>query len=195
MSIGEKLRLWARKEASQDFERETDNLADLEDEVDTKELARYQSLIMDSPAFDWLLGSVQRELRLDDTVVQAMTQIRQQILQGLPAARQISRKRAIPSVQVRFNIQWDPVSFIEEQGYDGDFQDVFGKIITLTGSTTDVQAATCEQYLCQTWPSTGKHMLRILQGIIGRQSTSASASDSRTCEFRQTLPRRLSKRM
>lgn len=104
------------------------------------------------------------------------------MLQGLPSPRHVSRRHAVPSVQVIFTAPWDPISFIEEQGYDPDIEDILGKVITLTGSSADVQAATCEQYLCQTWPSTGRHMLRIIGDTIQRKEAhSRSAPERRTC--------------
>lgn len=192
MSLEEKLGLWARKaddvalepepvlEISPDEEAFE---ADSADEIDLNNLYRYQSLIVESPAFEWLLGSLQRELRLDDFAVDAMTDIRERILCGLPPAREISRKQAVPTVQVIFRVRWDPVSFFQEQGYGPDLQGVLGQVITLTGSSTDVQAATSEEYLCQTWPTTGKHMLRILDDTIANQAKSnGSGANRRKCK-------------
>jgi hypothetical protein len=151
MSLEDKLSMWAQKASAAEPEHEMHEIEaeelpeiePLEDEVDLNDLYRYQSLITESSAFDWLVGSLQRELQLANSAVDGMMNIRRRILQGLPSTRHISRKQAVPSVQVTFTAPWDPISFIEEQGYDVEIEDILGKVITLTGSSADVQATTC----------------------------------------------------
>lgn len=187
MSLDDKLSLWAQKASNTEPEHEfeVEELLEIElfeDELDTNELYRYQSLIMKSPAFDWLVGSLQREIQLGNSAVVGMMDIRRRILQGLPSPRHVSRKQAVPCVHVTFTAPWDPVSFIEEQGYDPDIEDILGRVITLTGSSADVQAASCEQYLCQTWPSTGRHMLRIIGDTCRKKDVATgSLMERRTC--------------
>jgi hypothetical protein len=186
MSLEDKLNLWAKKASDDDpecdLEAELPEIEPLDDEFDVNELYQYQSLIMESPAFDWLVGSLQRDMQSANAGVDGMMNIRRRILQGLPPPRHVSRKQAAPPVQVTFTAPWDPVSFIEDQGYDRDIDGILGQVITLTGSSADVQAATCEQYLCQTWPSTGKHMLRIIGDTLqGKKAHPGRAPDRRTC--------------
>lgn len=190
MSLEEKLSLWEHKASAAEPEHEMQEaeaeelpgVEALEDEVDIDDLSRYQALITESSAFDWLIRSLQRELHLANSAAEGMLQIRRQMLQALPNSRHISRKHAVPSVQVTFTAPWDPVSFIEEQEYDPELDDILGKVITLTGSSADVQVTTCEKYLCQTWPSTGKHMLQIIGDTVQRSGFhSGSAAERRTC--------------
>jgi hypothetical protein len=53
--------------------------------------------------------------------------------------------------------QQDPSAFVREQEYREKPDEVVEITITLTGSAKDAQALTCAQYLCQTWPSVGRH--------------------------------------
>jgi hypothetical protein len=45
-------------------------------------------------------------------------------------------------------------------------EEVVAKVITLTGSAMDAQALTCEQYLCQTWPSAGEYIIRLVKDVV-----------------------------
>ena len=193
MDLSDKMSLWVRKANEPDSRQSEEtticsleNLPEIEvaeDDVDLNELFRYQMLILKSPAFDWLVSTVKRQLLLSDDDAWAMTSIREQILGGLPSNRRISRKQSIPCVHVVFRVPWDPVKFIQEQGYDGNTEELLDRIITLTGQTTDAQATTCAAYLRQTWPSTGRHMLRSLEGIVRKQATQAESRlpESHTC--------------
>lgn len=194
MSLEDKLSLWAQKasEAKPEHEmhemegEELPDIESLEDEIDLNDFDWYQSRITESSAFDWLVGSLQRELQLANSATDGMMYIRKRMLQGLPTPCHISRKQAVPSVQVAFTAPWDPISFIKEQGYDMETEDILGKVITLTGSSADVQATTCEQYLCQTWPSTGKHMLRIIGDTFRMEDVATgSATERRTCRCKR----------
>lgn len=40
------------------------------------------------------------------------------------------------------------------------------RAITITGSETDAQAATTAQYLSQTWPSSGIHLLHVVKRVV-----------------------------
>ncbi|KAK3944432.1 hypothetical protein QBC46DRAFT_404341 [Diplogelasinospora grovesii] len=61
-----------------------------------------------------------------------------------------------------------------------DIATVIADVITLTGSSTDAQALTCEQYLRQTWPATGGHFLRALQGVLRDRAEPAMPRQGRT---------------
>jgi hypothetical protein len=203
MSLADKLSLWDQKASVVEAEKamvgphECDDddpmeIEPLEDEIDIQDLDRYQSLITGSTAFEWLVGSLQRELQLDNTASAGMTFIRRRILQGLPTPRHISRNKAVPSVQVTFTAPWDPVSFIQEQGYDPATEDLLGKVITVTGSSEDVQATTCKEYLCQTWPSTGKYILRIIEDTLCSSVTGSSIPpERRTCTCKTVTSRQV----
>jgi hypothetical protein len=58
-----------------------------------------------------------------------------------------------------FLVAWDPLKFIDEQGFSRDKGSILDKIITINGSLHEAQALTCAQYMQQTWPATGADTL------------------------------------
>lgn len=67
---------------------------------------------------------------------------------------------------MRFLIDWDPISFLREQQYQGSLHETIEKVITLTGSTKNAQALTTLEYLRQTWPTTGEHILQLVKDVL-----------------------------
>ena len=62
-------------------------------------------------------------------------------------------------------VEWDTIAFLRDQ-YQGAKLQQIREVITLTGSGADAQAATCAQYVNQTWPTTGESLLREFQAAI-----------------------------
>lgn len=65
-----------------------------------------------------------------------------------------------------FSVDWDPSTFYREQEYTDTMSFILAHAITLTGTGNNVQAATCINYMGQTWPETGKELLQILQKAL-----------------------------
>lgn len=65
-----------------------------------------------------------------------------------------------------FEMNWDIVGFVHLQDYNGFFGGKFSDAITLTGSSTDAFAAPASYYVEQTWPYTGRTLLRLFQETI-----------------------------
>jgi hypothetical protein len=79
-----------------------------------------------------------------------------------------------------FRVEWDPLAFLKDQEYKVNFHEAIETAITLTGSSdSDVQALTCIQYLCQTWPVLGEHTIRLVQAVI-----SSGPGHEHTSKFR-----------
>ncbi|GAB1315216.1 hypothetical protein MFIFM68171_05426 [Madurella fahalii] len=78
-------------------------------------------------------------------------------------------------LQHAFIVNWDPSIFAQEQQYDAPLSRVLAHSITLTGHGNNLQAATCENYLKQTWPETGPQLLSLIQ-------ESATKGGSERCE-------------
>jgi hypothetical protein len=151
-----------------DMEDEEDDKAD--DEHDpTKRLSRYGKLVVEAPAYQWLLASLKREYQLTCAEPNIMKTIRQGIIQYLPSPRKISRSRSADAYRVTFQVNWDSLAFLSEQGHREDADKVIETVVALTGSSRDAQAQTCIEYLCQTWPQTGKHIMNLIK-IVMRKS-------------------------
>ncbi|KAK6811024.1 hypothetical protein RU639_013191 [Aspergillus parasiticus] len=88
------------------------------------------------------------------------------ILTSLPSSHTISRKSSAEAYTVTFVIDWNPLSFLNDQGYKEEPGEAVERAITLTGTAEDAQALPCAQYLCQTWPSTGGHIIQLVKDIV-----------------------------
>jgi hypothetical protein len=147
-------------------DEEDDNVDDGRDP--TNRLSRYGKLVVQAPAYQWLLASLKREYQLTCAEPNIMKDIRQEIIRYLPAPRKISRSRSAEAYRVTFQVNWDSLAFLSEQGHK-DPDKVIETVVALTGSNRDAQAQTCIEYLCQTWPQTGKHVMDLIK-IVMRKS-------------------------
>jgi hypothetical protein len=129
------------------------------------ELQTYKNFILGLPAYDWLLGSIQRVLNFS-VPTNSENNIRDLLLTFLPKARRVSRKEKPPRLNLTFTIEWDPCLFLQEQGYLESPERAIERTITITGSENDAEAATTAQYLSQTWPSSGIYLLRLLKSVV-----------------------------
>ncbi|KAN0073022.1 hypothetical protein V8E54_009136 [Elaphomyces granulatus] len=129
-------------------------------------LLAYRDFILNSPAYKWLLASLRKETLLAQANPNSMLAIRQDIINSLPTSHRISRKAPPEAYKITFDISWDPLAFFREQSYGEKPEKVVEKVITLTGSARDAQALTCGQYLCQTWPSAGECVIRLVKDVV-----------------------------
>lgn len=137
-----------------------------DEEIGMSGLLEFRAFLSESPAYRWCLATVHREFLLEPSHPNLMEGIGQGISNYLLSSSSISRKRA-GAYQMMFLIDWNPLGFIVEQGY----QDAPGRVIefalTLTGSASNAQALTCAQYLRQTWPESGKQVIQLMKGVVG----------------------------
>lgn len=146
--------------------------ADLEDTRTELDAGKYRHYILKSPAYDWLIGTLQRESTLKRaTPVDAMSRIRADILAALPASRRVSRSSPSQRYKATFELRWDPLVFVEEQSYTEAAEIALRRAITITGSADDAQAATTRDYLVQTWPNGGE-IMQLIEDVTraGRKS-------------------------
>jgi hypothetical protein len=139
--------------------------ADEDEEADMPELLAYRDFISEVPAYKWLLANVHREILLASAEPNLMDAVRRKILHFLPSSHKVSRKTSVEAYKVVYEIEWDLLAFVKEQEYIEEPDEAVEKVITLTGSANDAQALTCAQYLYQTWPSAGEHIIRLLKNV------------------------------
>ena len=144
-----------------------------DDEDDEDDLANHYSLygrlVVEAPAYQWLLASLKREYQLTLAEPNVMEAIKQEIIRYLPPSRRINRNRSAEAYRITFQVHWDPMTFIHEQGYAGDPQLILETAVTITGSTRDAQAQTCVEYLSQTWPHTGKYIIELIKTVMDKR--------------------------
>jgi hypothetical protein len=63
-------------------------------------------------------------------------------------------------------MDWDLPNFLRGQGYDTILEIAVEHAITVTGSSSNAQALSCMDYMCQTWPLSGREVVRVLQKAL-----------------------------
>ncbi|KAL3488028.1 hypothetical protein BJX62DRAFT_182958 [Aspergillus germanicus] len=142
------------------------------------QLSVYCDFIIDSPAYKWLLGDIQKILCLS-LPQDKSGGIGQAIIEYLPRSKWSGTPQRH---SMMFTAKWDPRLFLREREYPDDPENALERALTITGSITDAQAATTTQYMKQTWPSTGHHFLRIMQDFVRTELHTPC-----TCEKRLNL--------
>lgn len=142
---------------------------DKEEDIDLPELKKYRDSIIDDVAYKWLLADLGKHCLLIPSNPDVMTDIREKILHSLPTTQRFSRREPPASYKMTYSVEWDPMSFLKDQGYKGEPSEAIATVITLIGSTNTAQALTSSQYLQQTWPSSGPMVLQVIEHAIGLQ--------------------------
>lgn len=119
----------------------------------------YAEVLNSSEAYKWLLANLRRDISLRQTEPDHQGQIRKQIIGALPRQR-VSRRHSPPEYDVCVELAWDALGFFERQQYKESPHQVASQVIVLIGLAQDAQATTCEKYMMQTWPSTGKYTMQ-----------------------------------
>ncbi|KAJ8126681.1 hypothetical protein O1611_g6957 [Lasiodiplodia mahajangana] len=151
--------------------KEADKCANRGSKSETVQTLRYyEEMILGSLAHSWLLSSLKKEANLITAEPNVINAIRDFVLLCLPLSRILSRANSLLNFGVRFDIDWDPLSFLVKQ-FEGRTHDILGSTLTLTGSFHNAQAVTCMDYMRQTWPSSGEHTVRLLNEALSKPST------------------------
>lgn len=86
----------------------------------------------------------------------------------------LMRTAASERFQAEFDMDWDLTNFLRGQKYDAPWETAVELAITLTGSNGKIQALTCMDYMCQTWPLSGCFVVRLLQKALVSPALSCS---------------------
>ncbi|KAK2811331.1 hypothetical protein FQN50_002207 [Emmonsiellopsis sp. PD_5] len=177
MSLDERVKLWQSKNAELDGDisgippEQRDGIHDPPLEFPEVEeggnslpgLQEFLKLIKSAPAYDTLIANIRKECILAQPEPNHMEDIRRIILASLPAYPTPEWKLDPGMFKMEYFLEWDPLTFVIEQGYANPADIAIGDAITLTGSVTTAQAVTCAEYLSQTWPSTGPFVLQLVK--------------------------------
>lgn len=138
------------------------------------QLPEYEKFIQQSVAYkDWLLSNIRKIGRLEpgnpDLMLDIGSQVRSQ-LRAFNLLSKMSHRRPQSLIKMTFNLDWDPAHFIRDQDAHGPgfnvLLDNLEKVVCLTGSWNNAQAATVLKYMDQTWPGTGKYIITLLKDLI-----------------------------
>jgi len=124
---------------------------------------KYARLVMAHPAYDWLLSKLQNKLAFTEEARKAIDEIRREVLKDFPNTNSLRGSTQVSPFHARFLIDWPLRAFLEEQMISDSWISSLSSIITLSGSINNAQALTCEEYLDQTWPTTGAHLMRVIE--------------------------------
>lgn len=142
----------------------------VDDTEPTPDAGLYRDFIVRTPAYSWLIASLQREATLTRAAPDLMENIKEEVLGALSSPHRVSRNALSQQYKATFELAWDPLSFVREQQYTETPEEALESAITLTGAANDAQAMTTREYLCQTWPATGKHLMQLVTDVV-RNST------------------------
>jgi hypothetical protein len=140
------------------------------EEINPQELSEYRNFMSTSPAYKWLLERLMREVMLEPSEhsgnsIEWIHQTISSFISFSPSHR-VSKNRPSKVHEMVFEVNWDPLAFITNQEYEEEPGPAIERAITLTGSATDAQTMTCRQYLRQTWPSLGDHVIRLIKEAV-----------------------------
>lgn len=177
LSPAEKMALWNTTENSDflpvpaPFEQEPG---------DVQEPPRYQkvrSFLLDGPAYRWLLENVRSSALLTEREGTVLEVVTRKIDATLSSMRTPNSLRS-QVFQAIFDIDWDLLNFLRDQEYDTPLEIAVARAITVTGSNRTAQALSCMDYMCQTWPSSGREVVRALQKALISPNLSCSSKQS-----------------
>ncbi|KAL7818267.1 hypothetical protein V8C26DRAFT_52178 [Trichoderma gracile] len=131
-----------------------------------QEFFQYQEAITAGPAFQWVVEELKRELNPSSSGLNIMEKISSDILIGLSKGQRISKGRTSKLSKLTLNVACDIFAYMQDQGYAMDADEVLPRAITLTGSSTNAQALTIRQYVCQTWPTIGCNLVQAIQAAL-----------------------------
>lgn len=168
-------------------------IAEVEHEPERADLENYRRLLLDSEAFERFLFAIKSRNRLSGVDTTVMQVLRGQTLKAIESVSKefrkttegylkprISRWRRPNTYSLSLELDWDPITFLRNEGYDGQPSQVLGKIITLTGDEETSQALSCQEYMEQIWPYTGlKTLENLCQALdtMGKMDANSKFSD------------------
>jgi hypothetical protein len=89
-----------------------------------------------------------------------------------------TERPGFPAFQINFDIDWDLPNFLRGQTYGTTWEIAVERAITVTGSSGNAQALSCVDYMSQTWPSSGREVVRVLQKAVMSPSLSFSGKQN-----------------
>lgn len=130
---------------------------------------KYFELIWGHVSYAWLLGQMRNKLLLanGDNLI---SRIRAEVFRTLPRPSRVSIGY-VPTYSAFFIVDWPLKAFLQSQlRRVGECE--LGHVLTISGTLCDAQALTCNEYMEQTWPSSGIHLVRLIQSLKSSEEIS-----------------------
>ncbi|KAL3457981.1 hypothetical protein BJX64DRAFT_280222 [Aspergillus heterothallicus] len=145
----------------------------------------YTDMIRSATSYSKLLVDLRRDITMQLSNPDIMAEVHSQVIAMLPQSRRISRQGPPETFCMSFNVDWDPLAFIQKQEYKAAPKTVIRDAIVVTGGAITAQAMTCVEYMRQTWPSIGEQVLDLIQNSL--EAPYSSVASSRTPRIRASL--------
>ena len=189
LSVEEKISFWDTVP-----ETEFDPLGDeiIEDDADDSfdfpidHLAKFHKryeFLKESKEYQWLLHRIRTSANLSQSGNTILANISRKIHAGLDESDVLKCKQRAKAFKSNtlftaiFHVGLSLRTFLDHYYQDHSCSDI-GAVLTLTGDAVNSQAATCAQYMQQTWPISGIEILRVLE-----RSLSKNAADPYKCDI------------
>jgi hypothetical protein len=133
------------------------------------QIPSYLDRIPNSDAYCWLVSKIRSRSLLTFALPNTMEEIGSDLLRTLSSRslpRRMSRRKPLPVAQVRFVIDWELQYFVHQLGISPLAPDLWDRILCLVGTLQEAQALTVAEYIFQTWPTSGGHILVFLLEIL-----------------------------
>ncbi|KAI0102591.1 hypothetical protein GGR51DRAFT_287398 [Nemania sp. FL0031] len=140
-----------------------------EPELVARDFEECKKVIIEDPAYVWMIARLRREILLDIPVHYISLHSRLFHITEDPIGQpnpHESGMKGPKSVKVTFTTRWDIMGFLRQQNYSTPHSEAIANAVTLTGTATNAQALSCRQYLEQTWPLTGTQVLKLIQNSL-----------------------------
>ncbi|PVH72378.1 hypothetical protein DL98DRAFT_576852 [Cadophora sp. DSE1049] len=183
LAFGDKVSAWSLDNTeAPTTEANVDWLGVEEEGQDELPYAESLDFLTTSTEYQYLLATIQTTLLLTPKDGEVCGEISSKILSSLGGRQGQGAGGASSKIMRRatFELMWDPVEFLLSQNYEKGESQKLEEVITITGSTPNAQAMTCGDYMKQTWPVTGSHILVAIQSAI-------NATISKTYEGRSGI--------
>lgn len=176
MSLDEKMALWTTTERP-DNEWEAGRIDPGLEEAQVP--PRYQEVrpfLLDGPAYQWLLKNARSSALLTERT-KPVLELAKRINDALSSIG--TSKSPQPRVfQASISMDWDLPNFLNDQRYETTMEIAIERAITVTGSFSNAQTLTCIDYMCQTWPSSGREVVRMIQNALTSPNLSFSSKQN-----------------
>ena len=179
MTIEDKLDLWKKSEIPpQDLDPVPEDLDPVPEDEYSPKLDPYHEALIPSPAYQWFLGNLKRDVHMIPTGPDTMGDIKCEVMSHLKQPVKASRRAPPKLFRVVLELDWRPSDFFREQEYKEKPKDVVDIAITLTGSSYNAQALRCADYMRQTWPSSGQDTMRLVRNVLDNEPGKMSKGKS-----------------
>jgi len=186
MSIQDKLSMWELLLTEDDAEAKPTDLfegvGDDEDELDQHILFTYCRSLSNSESFKWLISSLTKASAFHWDDCQPQTMVRSQILAALPTGTLCSNHGPLfhtacfelPKLPIILRLSEERTRRNVKRVEDA----IFGALVAIGSSSSQIQVTTVHQYLDQTWSMGWPELLEVLVQAIGDPNENPYTSES-----------------